>query len=72
MQLPFKGTVLPYVASVTSGGRLWYQVIYEGQTAYVMAAWARIMTDKEYQGISTPCPHPHRRLLRPPHRGLRT
>ncbi|MGI6654186.1 MAG: SH3 domain-containing protein [Christensenellales bacterium] len=62
VQLPFKGTVLPYVASVTSGGRLWYQVIYEGQTAYVMAAWARIMTDKEYQEyintLPTPTPTP--------------
>ncbi len=49
VQLPLKGTVLPYVTSITSGGRLWYQVTYQNQPAYVLAAWVRIMTAQEYQ-----------------------
>ncbi|NLB39517.1 MAG: hypothetical protein GX810_09795, partial [Clostridiales bacterium] len=58
VQLPFKGTVLPYVTSVTSGGRLWYQVTYMNQPAYVLAAWVRIMTAQEYQEYLNNLPPP--------------
>lgn len=58
VQLPFKGSVLPYVTSITSGGRLWYQVTYMDEPAYVMAAFARMMTVQEYQEYLNNLPPP--------------
>ncbi len=43
-----KDTVLPYKSSLSSGGRMWYQVEYAGQNAYVLGSLARIMTAAEY------------------------
>ncbi len=44
-----KDTVVPYKSSLSSGGRMWYQVEYAGQNAYVLGSLARIMTTAEYQ-----------------------
>ncbi len=63
-QVADKGAVFDYLSSVSSGGRLWYKILYAGQVSYMMAAFARIMTAAEYQAwldqqpAATPTPAP--------------
>ena len=52
-------TVLPFVKTVTSGQSTWYQVTYNGRTAYILGNYARILTNAEYdalRGTATPAP----------------
>lgn len=53
-----RDTVLPYRSSLSSGGRMWYQVEYAGQNAYVLGNLARIMTAAEYAAWQSGQPAP--------------
>lgn len=63
-QVAAAGAVFPYTGTVLSGGQTWYRITYNGQTAYVMGRYARVMTAAEYQawlnqqGGVTPAPTP--------------
>lgn len=48
-QIAKAGAVFPYEASLTSGGKPWYRILYQGQVAYVLGSLARVMTAQEYQ-----------------------
>ena len=42
------GTVLAYNTTTTSGGDLWYRVVYNNQNVWVMGTCVKIMTQAEY------------------------
>lgn len=64
-QVANAGTVFPYTGTVLSGGQTWYRITYNGQVAYMMGRFARVLTATEYQqwlneqqGVVTPTPSP--------------
>lgn len=48
-QVAKAGSVFAYETTISSGGRMWYRMIYNGQVAYMLASLARVMTPEEYQ-----------------------
>lgn len=55
-QIPTAGAVFPYQTTVTSLGRNWYKITYNGQEAYLLGTTARVMTLQEvtdYLGTQT-------------------
>ena len=42
IQLPNAGVSFPYKGLVTSGGRQWYHIVYENQSAYIDSNFAKI------------------------------
>lgn len=61
-QLPTAGQVFSYTETVTSGGSLWYRIVYNGAPAFIMGKYLRVMTQAEYdawagnQPVPTPTP----------------
>lgn len=55
-----QGTAFPLLSTVTSGGRLWYKVSYQGQEGYILGSVSRMMTNTEYleyiKTLPTPAP----------------
>ena len=52
------GTVLPYQSAVNAGGKMWYQVTYNGLTAYMLGSTVRIMSAQEYEAWKNGQPTP--------------
>lgn len=52
------GTVMPYKTTMSTGGNMWYQVVYNGLNAYVLSSTARIMTAQEYEAWKNGQPAP--------------
>lgn len=59
-----EGTAFELMSTITSGGRLWYKVSYQGQEGYILGSVSRMMTNAEYleyiktQPTATPAPAP--------------
>ncbi len=43
------GTVMAYSSSTTSSGTLWYKVVYNNQSVWIMGEYVKIMTAAEYE-----------------------
>lgn len=54
------GSAFPLLATLTSGGRLWYKISFEGQEGYLLSSFARMMSQAEYAAwlASQPTPSP--------------
>ena len=58
------GTVIPFTASTTSSGSLWYKITYQNTTLWILGSCAKVMNTAEYaawlagQPTATPTPSP--------------
>jgi len=62
-QIAPSGVVFPYLGTTTSGGRMWYQILYNNVPAYMLGTLAKIMTAQEVADYlktvpATPAPVP--------------
>ncbi len=63
-QIPAAGEVFPYLSTVTSLGRTWFKITYNGQEGYLLGSTARLLTAQEYldylatRPTPTPAPAP--------------
>ncbi len=57
-QIPNAGEVFPLLGTLTSGGKLWYRITYQGQEGYLLGSLARMMTAAEYQDFLNKQPTP--------------
>ncbi|HSK68699.1 MAG TPA: SH3 domain-containing protein, partial [Candidatus Limnocylindria bacterium] len=59
-QIAQAGEAFEFRGAATSGGKLWFKIVYNGQEGYLLSSTARLMTPQEYTAYvaSRPTPTP--------------